>query len=320
MHAIHIADDSTLVWQARQSAEVGPGQVRIHIAATAVNRADLMQCKGLYPAPPGYSDIPGLECSGTVVEVGPDVDIVTTGMPVCALLAAGGYADEVVCDAGQVLPIPEGISLQHAAALPEVFATAWHNLHRLAGVKPGEKILLKAGGSGVGTAAIQLSRVFNNPVYVQVGDDDKLTRCIELGAAGGINRHRQSLQELKSSGPFDVVLDPVSGQTLNETLALLNTDGRLIVIGLMGGARSELDIGRLLIKRLKVIGSTLRSQPVKVKEQIMSDLFEYVWPKIVDGSIKPVIEAVMPIAKVEQAHALLESNTTFGKIIMTVDD
>jgi putative PIG3 family NAD(P)H quinone oxidoreductase len=320
MHAIHISDDNTLIWQAHRRSELQPGQVRVRIAATAVNRADLIQRQGLYPPPPGYSDILGLECSGVVTELGQEVQTLVPGQEVCALLAAGGYASEVVCDAGQVIPIPEGVSLEQAAALPEVFATAWINLFELAGLQPPERVLIKAGGGGVGTAAIQLCNAFGNSTYVVVGDDEKLNRCIELGADGGINRHKNTLQDLTPHGPFDIVLDPVAGDSLDDTLKLMNTDGRLVIIGLMGGASSQLDIGRVLVKRLEILGSTLRSQPVSVKQQVMQALYENVWPKIASGEIRPIIDTVMPITQADQAHQLMASNKTFGKIILTVDD
>lgn len=319
MHAIHINDDNTLHWQPHPPAALKAGQVRIRIVATAVNRADIMQRKGVYPAPPGYSNIMGLECAGEIIEVSKEVDTFTPGTAVCALLAAGGYANEVVCDAGQVLPIPEGLSLQQAAALPEVFATAWLNLYNLANLQAGEKVLIKAGGSGVGTAAIQLCEAFGNPVAVQVGDDEKLRRCQSLGACGGINRHKQSLENLAPLGPFDVVLDPVSGHTLDSTLKLMNTEGRLIVIGLMEGGSAQINVGRLLVKRLKIVGSTLRSQPIALKQQLMQALYQNVWPKIEQGTIKPIIHEVIPISDTDRAHKLMESNQTFGKIILAVD-
>lgn len=319
MHAIHINDDSTLTWQPHHPASVQHGQVRINIKATAVNRADLIQRSGLYPAPPGYSDILGLECAGEVVEIGKGVEHLQPGMQVCALLAAGGYASEVVCDAGQVLPIPKCLSVEQSAALAEVFATAWFNLFMLAKLKAGEKVLIKAAGGGVGTAAIQLCSTFANPAYVQVGDDAKLERCIALGASGGINRYKTPLHALKHYGRFDVVLDPVVGQSLDDTLSLMNTDARLIVIGLMGGARAELNMGRVLVKRLSILGSTLRSQAVPVKRRIMQQLYDYVWPAIASGQIKPVIDSMMPITQVEQAHKRLASNQTFGKIVLTID-
>ena len=318
MQAMSVSATGELIWGARQPAALGPGQVRIRIAAAGVNRADLLQCQGLYPPPAGYSDIPGLECAGEVIEAGARVTRLAPGMAVCALLAAGGYATEVVCDARQVLPLPAGLGMEEGAALPEVFATAWSNLFGLADLREGEKVLVKAGGSGVGTAAVQLCRAFGSPVFVQVGSDDKLRRCVELGASGGVNRHTGELSALRDAGPFDVILDPVAGAGLQATIDLMNDDGRLLIIGLLGGRRAEIDVGRLLVKRLEILGSTLRSQPIPVKARIMHELFEHVWPRLERGDLRPVIDAVLPIGQVGEAHRRLAANATFGKIVLRV--
>ncbi len=318
MQAMSVSATGDLIWGARQPAALGPGQVRIRIAAAGVNRADLLQCQGLYPPPAGYSDIPGLECAGEVIEAGARVTRLAPGMAVCALLAAGGYATEVVCDARQVLPLPAGLGMEEGAALPEVFATAWSNLFGLADLREGEKVLVKAGGSGVGTAAVQLCRAFGSPVFVQVGSDDKLRRCVELGASGGVNRHTGELSALRDAGPFDVILDPVAGAGLQATIDLMNDDGRLLIIGLLGGRRAEIDVGRLLVKRLEILGSTLRSQPIPVKARIMHELFEHVWPRLERGDLRPVIDAVLPIERVGEAHRRLAANATFGKIVLRV--
>ena len=318
MQAMSVSATGDLIWGARQPAALGPGQVRIRIAAAGVNRADLLQCQGLYPPPAGYSDIPGLECAGEVIEAGARVTRLAPGMAVCALLAAGGYATEVVCDARQVLPLPAGLGMEEGAALPEVFATAWSNLFGLADLREAEKVLVKAGGSGVGTAAVQLCRAFGSPVFVQVGSDDKLRRCVELGASGGVNRHTGELSALRDAGPFDVILDPVAGAGLQATIDLMNDDGRLLIIGLLGGRRAEIDVGRLLVKRLEILGSTLRSQPIPVKARIMHELFEHVWPRLERGDLRPVIDAVLPIGQVGEAHRRLAANATFGKIVLRV--
>jgi putative PIG3 family NAD(P)H quinone oxidoreductase len=318
MQAMSVSATGDLIWGARQPVALGPGQVRIRIAAAGVNRADLLQCQGLYPPPAGYSDIPGLECAGEVIEAGARVTRLAPGMAVCALLAAGGYATEVVCDARQVLPLPAGLGMEEGAALPEVFATAWSNLFGLADLREGEKVLVKAGGSGVGTAAVQLCRAFGSPVFVQVGSDDKLRRCVELGASGGVNRHTGELSALRDAGPFDVILDPVAGAGLQATIDLMNDDGRLLIIGLLGGRRAEIDVGRLLVKRLEILGSTLRSQPIPVKARIMHELFEHVWPRLERGDLRPVIDAVLPIGQVGEAHRRLAANATFGKIVLRV--
>jgi NADPH:quinone reductase-like Zn-dependent oxidoreductase len=198
-------------------------------------------------------------------------------------------------------------------------ATAWLNLFELAALQPGERVLLKAGGSGVGTAAIQLCKAMGNPVFVQVGSDDKLQRCIALGADGGFNRHHQSLIDLKSADPFDVVLDPVVGESLADTLKLLNTNGRLVVIGLLGGRYASVDFGRLLMKRLQIIGSTLRSQPIAVKGQLMQQLQDKVWPLLAAREVQPVIDSIMSIHEVEQAHQRIAANENFGKIVLRIE-
>ena len=315
MHAIFF-EDKQCIWKEVEPAVLAPEQVRIKISATAVNRADLMQRAGVYPPPPGYSNIPGLECSGTIIEKGSAVQGLDDGMQVCALLAAGGYATEVVCNAGQVLPIPDNINIVDAAAIPEVFATAWYNLMMVATLQHGDKVFVKAGGSGVGTAAIQLCKAMGNTLVVQVGSDEKLKRCQALGAAGGINRRTQALSDLKQDGPFDVILDPVGGASLEETLPLMAVDGRLVIIGLLGGTKGTLDIGRLLVKRLKILGSTLRSQPVSVKARIMSELQQHAWPMFEAGQLEPIIDSTFSIADIGDAINLIESNDSFGKVVL----
>lgn len=315
MQAIFFEDKQCL-WKDVEPAPLSPEQVRIKISATAVNRADLMQRAGVYPPPPGYSDIPGLECSGTIIEKGAAVQGLDEGTQVCALLAAGGYATEVVCNAGQVLPIPPNVDIVHAAAIPEVFATAWFNLMMVATLQHGDKVFVKAGGSGVGTAVIQLCKAMGNPVVVQVGSDEKLERCIKLGANGGINRRTQALSDLKQVGPFDVIVDPVGGGSLEETLPLMAVDGRLVIIGLLAGTKGTLDIGRLLVKRLKILGSTLRSQPVAMKARIMSELQQHTWTMFESGQLAPIVDSTFSIADIDDAINLIESNDSFGKVVL----
>ena len=300
--------------------EVGVGAVKIAVHASAVNRADLVQAAGAYPPPPGASDILGLECSGEVLEVGEGVSRVAPGDKVCALLAGGGYAERTVAPAGQVLKIPKGLSLQEAAALPEVFATAYLNLYMEAGLAMGERVLLHAGASGVGTAAVQLCRESGNPAFVTLGGDAKLERCLALGAVHGVNRHKGRFADLVSEWTdgqgFDVILDPVGGPYLRDNLASLGMDGRLLLIGLMGGAKAEISLATLLMKRLRLIGSTLRNRSIPAKSAVMDGLKADVWPKLASGAIKPVIETVFPMAKAQQAHELVASNQTFGKVML----
>ena len=322
MKAIEIQGDQ-LVWSDTPSPSLGDGEVRIEVKASAVNRADLAQRAGVYPAPPGASPILGLECSGVVSEIAPGVSGFEIGDEVCALLAGGGYAEEVVVPAPQVVPVPAGLSFVEAAALPEVFATAYLNLYMEAALAPGERVLLHAGASGVGTAAIQLCRAFGNPVFVTAGADDKIERCVTLGASRGSNRHSGSfVDHVKSwtdGNGFDVILDPVGASYFNDNIGSLAIDGRLVLIGLMGGASAEISLGLLMMKRLRVIGSTLRARPVAAKAVIMSALRERVWPLIESGEIGPIIDEVIPIAETERAHELIESNKTFGKVVLKVD-
>ena len=295
------------------------GEIRIRVAAAGLNRADLLQRAGLYPPPPGASEILGLECAGVVSEVGAGCDW-QVGDRVCALLAGGGMAEEVVTDARHVLPVPEGVSLHEAAALPEVYATAWLNLFQLAGLKPGEKVLLHAGASGVGSAAIQLCRAFGSPCWVSVGSAERLAYCEALGAQGGVLRGGEGLQGLRDFAPFDVILDPVGGQYAALNLDLLGLDGRWVNIGLMGGRQAELDMGVLLSKRVQLIGSTLRNRDDQVKADLLRDLQQQVWPLFAEGRLKPQLQQRYAIADAEAAFAALTTNRVDGKLVLVIDD
>lgn len=317
-----VVDDEALRWQEVADPRPGPGEVLIRNAASAVNRADLAQAAGAYPPPPGASPILGLECAGEVADVGDGVTGLAPGDRVCALLAGGGYAEQVVAPAGQVLPVPAGLSLVEAAALPEVFATAYLNLYREAAMAPGERAVLHAGASGVGTAGIQLCRAFGNPVFVTAGGPEKIARCVELGAAGGHDRHDGSFVEavmaFSDGQGADVILDPVGASYLADNLDALAIDGRLVVIGLLGGAQAEVNLGRLMIKRQRIIGSTLRARSVEAKGAIMAALREHVWPRIERGEIRPIIETEIPLAEAGRAHELLAGNETVGKVVLTL--
>ena len=325
MKAIRVVGER-LVWTdaavGAPVGEPGPGQVRIAIRASAVNRADLAQRAGGYPPPPGASDILGLECAGVVEAVGDGVARVDIGDNVCALLAGGGYAEAVVVPAGQVLKAPQGLSFVEAASLPEVFATAYLNLYMEARLRFTETALLHAGGSGVGTAAIQLCREFGNPCYVTAGSEAKIARCIELGATAGCDRHTESfpekVREWTQGEGVDVILDPVGGAYFSDNLASLRLEGRLIIIGLMGGARAELPLGAVMAKRLKIVGSTLRSRTIAQKAAVMDALKERVWPKLEAGAIRPVIDTVLPMDRADEAHRLVADNETFGKVVLEV--
>lgn len=321
MKAIEVVDKK-LTWRDVPDVTPAAGEVLIGNRATAVNRADLVQRTGGYPPPPGASGILGLECAGEVVALGAGVGSFEVGDRVCALLAGGGYAELVNVPAGQVVRMPAGLSFEQAAALPEVFATAYLNLFMEAGLKRGERVLLHAGASGVGTAAIQLCNVNHSPCYVTAGSADKIERCIALGAKGGADRHGEpfasQVSQWTEGAGFDVILDPVGGAYLKDNLASLAIEGRLVVIGLMGGANAEVALGLMMVKRLKLIGSTLRARSIAAKARVMDELTRNVWPAIESGAIAPIIDAVIPIAEAERAHALIASNETFGKVVLSV--
>ena len=320
MKAIVVEGDR-LTWGDAPEPALGPGEVKIDTRATAVNRADLAQRTGGYPPPPGASPILGLECAGVVREVGEGVTRVKPGDEVCALLAGGGHAETVVAPAGQVLPKPKGLSLAEAAALPEVFATAWINLFDEAAAQPGERIVLHAGASGVGTAAIQMCREFGNPCFVTAGSASKIDRCMELGADAGCNRHDGSfvaaVRQWCESGA-DVILDPVGAAYLADNLECLSLDGRLVIIGLLGGAVAKVPLGALMVRRQRIIGSTLRARTIAAKSAVMDALQERVWPLIESGAIRPIVEAILPVQQAAAAHELLATNDTFGKVVLEV--
>ncbi|MFF5868236.1 NAD(P)H-quinone oxidoreductase [Pseudomonas sp. NPDC012596] len=310
-------EDGHVEWVEAVRPALDAGQVRIRVAAAGLNRADLLQMKGLYPPPPGASPYMGLECAGVIEEVGPGADW-RVGDRVCALLASGAMAEEVVVDARHVLPVPEGLSLHEAAALPEVYATAWLNIFQLGNLKAGEKLLVHAGASGVGSAAIQLCKAFGNPVYVSVGSQDRLAYCEALGAAGGVVRN-ENLEALEGFGPFDVILDPVGASYGELNLKLLARDGRWVIIGLMGGRKFELDLAQVLGKRLEITGSTLRNRDDGFKAELLRELLQQVWPLFAEGRLSPQLVDTYPVAFAQAAYAALESNQVSGKLVMVID-
>ena len=323
MKAVRVIADAKLSWDDVPTPVPAAGEVLIKVQATAINRADLMQRMGLYPPPPGASDVMGLECAGTIAAVGDGVTRWKEGDEVCALLSGGGYAQFAVAPEGSVLPVPQGLTMAHAACLPEVFATAYLNMYIEANLQPGEKVILHAGASGVGTAGIQLAKAFGNPSFVTAGGDDKIRACVDLGAEAGANRKTERFLEKASTfagdSGVDLILDPVGGGYLQDNVKLLGIGGRLVLIGLMGGLSAELDLAQVLRKRLRVIGSTLRARPVAEKAEIMAQLEARVWPKIVSGEIKPILDTVFPIEEIEQAHELMSSDTTIGKVVLAVE-
>lgn len=281
----------------------GPDEVLLRVCAAGVNRADLLQRQGLYPPPPGASDIIGLEASGVV-----------DGQPACALLSGGGYAEQVAVPRGQVMPVPPGVDLVDAAGIPEVACTVYSNL---AGLRPGQWLLIHGGGSGIGTFAIQWARAIGARVAVTAGSADKLARCAELGAEVLINYHEQDFVEALPQ-PVDVILDVVGAKYLERNLQALARGGRLAVIGLQGGVRAELNLGVLLGKAASVTATSLRARPADEKAQICAEVVANVWPLYADGSIRPVTDQVLPLAQAGRAHHLLADSGHFGKVLLRV--
>lgn len=299
----------------------GPGEILIDVAATAVNRADLLQRQGFYPPPPGASDIIGLECSGTVAALGDGVSGWEVGDQVCALLAGGGYASRVVVPEGQVMRVPDGVDLVTAAALPEVACTVWSNVFMVAGLRPDDVFLVHGGGGGIGTFAIQLARASGARVFTTAGSEEKLARCRALGAERAINYREEDFVEVvhEATGGegADVVLDNMGAKYLARNVEVLADEGRLVVIGMQGGTKAELDLGRLLAKRGAVVATALRSRPLESKSRICASVVEHVWPLVADGSIAPVVSAVLPLEEVGEAHRMIESGEAVGKVLLT---
>lgn len=292
-------------------------ELRIAIRATSVNRADLLQAAGRYPPPPGASDILGLECAGIVREVGDDVRAWNVGDRAMALLAGGGYAKEVVVHAGSAMHVPDALSDEEAAAIPEVFLTAFLNIFMLARAREGETILIHGGGSGVGTAATTLCKLAGMRVIVTAGSDEKCARCIEHGTDVAINYKTEDYVE-KARGA-NVILDHIGAPYLPRDLDALAPDGRVVIIGSMGGERSAtIDVTALLGKRAQVIGSTLRARPVEFKAAIVAEFLERFGADLAAGRIRPVIHTTMPLEQWEEAHRLMASSEHFGKIVLTV--
>jgi putative PIG3 family NAD(P)H quinone oxidoreductase len=304
--------------------ELGEGEVRIAIAGAGVNRADLLQRRGLYPPPPGAPEIIGLECAGTVTEVGTGVDGLAVGDPVMALLAGGGYATETVAPAVCVMRAPDPLTDCEAAAVPEVFITAFLNLFLIGKLEPGTTALVHGGSGGVGTAAIQLARAAGARVFVTAGSADRCQRCLDLGASAAFN-HRQddflvaTLDETDGHG-VDVVLDCIGGPYLERHLDVLAPSGRLVVIGLQGGAKAELDLSRLMRKRLSITGSTLRARPAEEKGRIIEAFIRRFGPDLMTGAVRPIVDRVIPLDEVAEAHRRLAAGEIFGKLVLSTED
>jgi putative PIG3 family NAD(P)H quinone oxidoreductase len=307
----------------RPMPKPGQGEVLIEVAAAGVNRPDVMQRKGLYPPPPGASDIPGLELAGTVVAVGPGANRFKVGSKVTALVAGGGYAQYCVAPEPQCLPAPHGFSMEEAAALPETFFTVWHNLFERGALARGENVLIHGGSSGIGTCAIQLAREFGaNQIFATAGSAEKCQVCARLGATRAINYKSEDFAAVVKSAMgnrgVDVVLDMVAGDYTQRNLDLLAMDGRLVIIAFLHGAKAEIDLGGVLRKRLTITGSGLRPRPVAEKGAIADGLRSHVWPLLDAGKVRPVIDRVYPLAEAAAAHRRMESSAHIGKIVLRV--
>ena len=315
-------DESVLAVRDVEPPRPGPEELLIRVRATAVNRADLMQRQGLYPPPPGASPILGLECAGEVVEVGAAVRDWKRDMRAMALLTGGGYAELATVHAGSAIPVPESFTDEEAGAFPEVFLTAFLNVFLLGEVRSGGHILVHGGGSGVGTAAITLAKDAGVAVIVTAGTDEKCKRCLDHGADVAINYRSgafaPAVLEASDGRGVDVVLDCIGGRYLEGNLAALATGGRLVVIGLIGGARGELNLATLLMKRVHIIGSTLRARPVEEKARIVRAFLDRFGESFRAGKIRPVIEAAMPLERAADAHRLVQSSAHFGKVVLRV--
>lgn len=308
-----------LVLSERPDPRPGPTEVVIDVAATAVNRADLLQRRGFYPPPPGVTDVLGLECSGTISALGDEVTGWSVGDEVCALLAGGGYASQVAVPAGQVMPLPPGVDLVTAAAFPEVAATVWSNLVMTAGFQAGETFLVHGGAGGIGTFAIQLAHALGARVFTTAGSPAKRELCEQLGAERAIDYAEEDfVAVLKEAGGADVVLDNMGAKYLARNVSALKAGGRLVIIGMQGGAKAELDIGRLLAKRASVTATSLRARPVQEKTAICAAVRDQVWPLVGDGAVRPIIHEVLPLAEVAAAHRLLEESAHSGKVVLRV--
>ena len=317
-------EDRPLLWREAEAPTYGDDEVLVDIFATALNRADLMQRAGRYPPPPGAPDILGLEMAGQIAAVGANVSDWQVGDRVCALLPGGGYAEQVSVPQQMLMPIPDGWSYEQAAAVPEVFYTAYVNLFLEAGLQAGETVLVHGGASGVGTAAIQLIREAGCTVLATAGTDEKTTRCTELGAALAINYKKEDFAEriLAHSNleGVDVILDIVGADYLARNLQLLNVRGRLVFIATLGGAEAQINLGLLMGKRLRLIGSVLRSRSLAEKVEIKEKFMAHFWSKLRDGTIKPIIDSVYPVQEAGTAQQDMAGNKNIGKIILKVRD
>ena len=309
-----------LVYADVPDPEIGPDDVLVDVTATAVNRADLLQRQGHYHPPPGASDVIGLECSGTVAAVGASVTGHEVGDRVCALLSGGGYATRVAVPSGQVMPVPGGVDLVTAAALPEVAATVWSNVMMVAGLRSDEVFLVHGGAGGIGTFAIQLATAVGASVLTTGGSAEKLAFCARLGADVTIDYREQDfvevVHEVTDGHGADVILDNMGAAYLGRNVSALAVEGRLVVIGMQGGTKPELDLNALMRKRAAIVATTLRARPVAEKAAICRAVTEHVWPLVADGRIKPIVDTTMPLSEAAEAHRRMESGGHTGKIVL----
>ena len=315
-------DADALAWQEVPDPVAGPGEVLVDVAAAAVNRADILQRQGLYPPPPGAPEWLGLECSGRIAALGPGVTSLSVGDEVCCLLSGGGYAEQVAVPVGQVMPVPTGVDLITAAGLPEVACTVWSNLVMTARLERGEWLLVHGGGSGIGTMAIQVARALGARVAVTAGSADKLARCEALGAEVLINYREQDFVEVIATETggrgVDVILDNMAAKYLERNISSLAPGGRLVVIGMQGGVRGEIDLGVLLRRNGTLHATTLRGRTPEQKAEICTQVERHVWPWISAGIVKPVIDRVVPLNEAAEAHRALEAGDVTGKIVLTI--
>jgi putative PIG3 family NAD(P)H quinone oxidoreductase len=298
----------------------GPGDVIIEVAASGVNRADLMQREGFYPPPPGAPPYPGLECSGRVLAVGEDVTAWRPGDEVCALLSGGGYAEQVVVPAGQLLPVPDKVDVIHAAAFPETVCTVYSNLFEVAGLSSGETLLVHGGSSGIGTTAIQLGKAFGARVACTAGSPEKLARCRELGADVAINYREEdfvaAVKDATGGAGADVILDIMGASYLERNLNALATNGRLVIIGRQGGSKAEINLGVLQGKRASLYATTLRARPAAEKAAVVAGVREHIWPLINAGQVAAIIDRELPMSQAPQAHRAMAASEHIGKILL----
>ncbi|MCV7422533.1 NAD(P)H-quinone oxidoreductase [Mycobacterium yunnanensis] len=327
MRAIVAESANDLIWRDVPDVTAADGEVVVDVVTAGVNRADLLQAAGHYSPPPGASEIMGLEVSGYVSELGAGVTSWSVGQPVCALLAGGGYAERVAVPAGQVMPVPDGLGLHEAAALPEVACTVWSNLGMTAHLAGGQTVLFHGGASGIGTHGIQVAHALGCRVAVTAGSAKKLEVCRALGADITINyRDEDFVERIKAETDgvgADVILDLLGASYLDRNIDAVAPDGRIIVIGFQGGLKAELNFGKLMAKRAGVISTALRSRPVdgpSGKAAIVASVVENVWPMVADGRVHPIIGAELPIAEAADAHRLLESGDAHGKVLLRVRD